>query len=78
VGLGDAGGRPPGGRWSLPRRTGAQPIGDGDATVRIGAGSEVEAGKNRRSRAAEDEERNDADAELRRPGRRNTQGVLGS
>jgi len=25
VGLGHAGGRPPGGRWSLPRRTGAQP-----------------------------------------------------
>ena len=36
MGLGDAGGRPPGGRWSLPRRTGAQPIGDGDATMRIG------------------------------------------
>jgi hypothetical protein len=78
VGVGDAGDRPPDGRWSLPRQTGAQPIGEGDATMRSGAGSEVAAGKNRRSRAAEGEERNDADAELRRPGRCNTQGVLGS
>jgi len=57
---------------------GCTAIGDGDATMRIGAGSKVEAGKNRRSRAAEGEERNDADAELRGPGRRYTQGVLGS
>jgi len=79
VGLGAAGGRPLA-RWTLvlaglPRRTGAQPIGDGTAQA---GRSEVAEDKltNRRSRAAEGGTMWTRNCRSQRPERRNTQGVL--